>query len=137
MCLLQKKKKIEVADEDISVWKIVKNVDEGKMLCLSPIRKIELPLETQLPKVLLEPVQLPVDQEGRYWRFDHGYHAFLKSSVVEWAKWVWEVICGGPRIVDLEVLEATIPKGTRFAINNDGDEIVAETMIIHNKPMVS
>lgn len=139
MCWLSNKLKIRIAKKDIAVWKVV-YFDRKRGIYISPIMDYRYILDVintvDLVFKVINNSPLIGGYEGfhsfsnkvYYRHFDKKVHIF-KKRIFGKEKHVFNIY-GSPRF-DLAIAKGRLPKGTKYAINKNG-EIISSSIVIDN-----
>ena len=136
MCWLSNKLKLKIAKKDIAVWKVVQ-YDTIKGIYISPIRRYRYILDIIYNTSMVFRVNYYPEIEGYkgfhsfsnkvYFRYsDDKVHIYKKCIFAE-DKQVFNIY--GEIGFNFAIAKGRLPKGTKYAINKNG-EIISSSIII-------
>lgn len=139
MCWLSEKLKIKIAKKDVAVWKVV-FFDRKRMIYISPIAGYRYILDVinnmnMVFKVINNSSSIggyegfhSFSNKVYYRHFDNKVHIFKKRIFAE-DEHVFNIY--GNLGFDFAIAKGRLPKGTKYAINKNG-EIISSSIVIDN-----
>lgn len=115
MCLYTLDKTPKVAEQDITCYKVLVRLDDGKLL--SPFICTRVSIGEAIKAKY--PNDMPVKAIYSYRVGGEGVHAYSKNEIPKWKIFANRVVA-----------EATIPAGTEYWTDEFNNEIAARQMII-------